>query len=70
MCLWKYKYASLEHRVNYKYKEQIPQHLYLELVECAGKIADLDNRMYLIHEIADMAYKHANQEEINALWQK
>jgi len=44
-------WSTLEHKARYKYQEHIPQHLCDELVECADKIADLDNRMYLIHEI-------------------
>jgi putative GTP pyrophosphokinase len=44
-------WATLEHKARYKYKELIPQHLSDELVICANKIADLDGRMFLIHEI-------------------
>ena len=44
-------WATLEHKARYKYKERIPQHLSDELVICADKIADLDKRMFLIHEI-------------------
>jgi putative GTP pyrophosphokinase len=44
-------WATLEHKARYKYKEQIPQHLQDELVLCADKIAELDKRMFTIHEI-------------------
>ncbi|MCL2192627.1 MAG: GTP pyrophosphokinase family protein [Treponema sp.] len=44
-------WATLEHKAKYKYKEHVPQHLSDELVICADKIADLDKRMFLIHEI-------------------
>ena len=47
-------WATLEHQVKYKYKNQIPKHLSDELVVCADKISDLDNRMYLIHEIISL----------------
>jgi len=47
-------WATLEHQAKYKYKEQIPKHLSKELVICADKIADLDNRMFLIHEIISL----------------
>jgi putative GTP pyrophosphokinase len=47
-------WASIEHQVRYKYKEHIPQHLIKELVTCADKIAELDNRMLLIHEIVSL----------------
>ena len=47
-------WATLEHQAQYKYKEQIPKHLSDELVICADKISELDNRMYLIHEIISL----------------
>ena len=47
-------WATLEHKVRYKYKEQIPAHLSDELGICAEKIAELDDRMYLIHEIISL----------------
>jgi len=43
-------WATLEHQAKYKYKEHIPQHLSDELIVCADKIAELDNRMFLIYE--------------------
>ena len=47
-------WATLEHKVRYKYNEHIPQHLCDELVLCADKIAELDHRMFLIHEIVSL----------------
>ena len=47
-------WASIEHKVRYKYKEFIPKHLTDELVICANKIAELDNRMFLIHDIVSL----------------
>lgn len=54
-------WASLEHKVKYKYRDRMPDHLSKELVDCAQKIADLDERMYLIQEIVDMAYLHSDE---------
>ena len=54
-------WASLEHKVRYKYGGKVPQHLAVELVDCAEKIASLDDRMYLIQEIIDMAYPHEDR---------
>ena len=51
-------WASLEHKVKYKYKDQMPTHISNNLIDCAEKIAELDERMYLIQEIVDMAYLH------------
>jgi len=47
-------WATLEHKAHYKYKGHIPQHLRDELVTCADKIAELDNRMFLIHDIISL----------------
>ena len=44
-------WATLEHKARYKYKEHVPAHLSAELVTCADKIAELDRRMFLIHDI-------------------
>jgi len=43
-------WATLEHEARYKYMSDIPDHLSDELVVCADKIAELDHRMFLIHE--------------------
>ena len=43
-------WATLEHKARYKYMEHIPQHLCDELIVCADKIAELDERMFLVHE--------------------
>jgi len=51
-------WASLEHKVKYKYERRMPEHISMDLVDCAEKIAELDERMYLIQEIVDMAYLH------------
>jgi len=47
-------WSTLEHKARYKYQDHIPQHLCDELVICADKIAELDNRMFLIHEIISL----------------
>jgi putative GTP pyrophosphokinase len=52
-------WSTLEHKARYKYQEHIPRQLCDELVECADKISELDNRMYLIHETITLI----NQED-------
>jgi len=47
-------WSTLEHKARYKYHDHIPQHLCDELVVCADKIAELDERMFLIHEIISL----------------
>jgi len=52
-------WATLEHKAKYKYKEHVPQHLSDELVICADKIAELDHRMFLIHDIITLINQDA-----------
>jgi len=47
-------WSTLEHKARYKYQDHIPRHLCDELVICANKIAELDHRMFLIHEIISL----------------
>jgi len=47
-------WATLEHQAKYKYQNDIPKHLSDELVVCATKISELDDRMYLIYELISM----------------
>jgi len=47
-------WASLEHKARYKYNGDIPDHLSRELHSCAEKIHELDERLYLIHELIEM----------------
>ena len=53
-------WATLEHKVRYKYGGEMPEHLSNELQVCAEQIHNLDERMYLIHELVDMI----NEEDI------
>lgn len=43
-------WASLEHKINYKFEGNAPQHIKTELVECARMVSDLDARMLLLNE--------------------
>lgn len=43
-------WASLEHKINYKFEGNAPERISLELVECARMIADLDERMLKLNE--------------------
>lgn len=47
-------WATLEHKVRYKYGGEMPVHLSNELQICAEQIHKLDERMYLIHELVDL----------------
>ncbi|WP_066259937.1 GTP pyrophosphokinase [Neobacillus drentensis] len=55
-------WASLEHKIYYKYNQEIPGHMIDELKEAATMAAELDRKMERLHkDIIDI--KHANQEE-------
>ena len=43
-------WASLEHKINYKFEGHAPQHIKTELVECARMVSDLDARMLSLNE--------------------
>ncbi|MBO4477617.1 MAG: GTP pyrophosphokinase family protein [Lachnospiraceae bacterium] len=43
-------WASLEHKIYYKYEGNAPDHIQNELFECATMINMLDNRMFLLNE--------------------
>ena len=48
-------WASLEHKINYKFEGKVPQYIKEELVECANMISDVDARMLKLNEeIQDM----------------
>ncbi|MBR1914071.1 MAG: GTP pyrophosphokinase family protein, partial [Lachnospiraceae bacterium] len=38
-------WASLEHKINYKYDGTVPEHIKRELSECAEMVSDLDAKM-------------------------
>ena len=43
-------WASLEHKINYKFEGDVPQNIKDELVECAHMITAADNRMLRLNE--------------------
>lgn len=43
-------WASLEHKIRYKFEGNAPQHIKQELVECAKMVSDLDARMLSLNE--------------------
>jgi putative GTP pyrophosphokinase len=47
-------WASLEHKARYKYGREIPESLIKDLRVCADRINELDDRMYMIHELVDL----------------
>jgi len=43
-------WASLEHKIHYKFEGEAPEHIRSELVECARMVSDLDARMLALNE--------------------
>ena len=43
-------WASLEHKIHYKFEGKAPQHIKEELIECSKMIADLDAKMLSLNE--------------------
>lgn len=43
-------WASLEHKMHYKFEGDAPDHIKQELIECSKLVADLDNRMLMLNE--------------------
>ena len=43
-------WASLEHKINYKFEGNAPEHIRNELVECARMVSELDERMLSLNE--------------------
>ena len=43
-------WASLEHKINYKFEGDVPAHISQELVECAKMVSDLDDKMLQLND--------------------
>lgn len=51
-------WASLEHKIHYKFEGDAPEHIKTELIECARMVADLDARMLSLNdEITMIAFQ-------------
>ncbi len=57
-------WASLEHKINYKFEGNAPDHIRNELVECARMVAELDERMLSLNEEIQMIHQGSQTEEI------
>ena len=43
-------WASLEHKINYKFDVNVPEHIKAELYACAKMVAELDAKMLSLNE--------------------
>lgn len=56
-------WASLEHKIHYKFEGDAPEHIRSELVECARMVSDLDARMLSLNEEILAISKEKNQPQ-------
>lgn len=56
-------WASLEHKIYYKFGKEVPDHLLMELKDSADMIAELDDKMLRINEEVQV-YKDQQMNEI------
>ena len=43
-------WASLEHKIHYKFEGNVPEHIQSELIECADMVAAIDDKMLSLNE--------------------
>ena len=56
-------WASLEHKIHYKFEGDVPEYIKAELVECAKMVSDLDIRMLKLNEeILEMAQERLKEK--------
>ncbi|NYB75232.1 GTP pyrophosphokinase family protein [Sedimentibacter hydroxybenzoicus DSM 7310] len=56
-------WASLEHKIYYKYDKEVPSHLIDELKEAADSVSELDNKMEKIHRQVNQYKEEAEHDE-------
>lgn len=61
-------WASLEHKIHYKFEGNVPEHIKKELIECATMVYDLDSKMLALNKevqkLADQAEEKAEATEV------
>ena len=60
-------WASLEHKIYYKYNKQIPEHLTKQLKEAADTVAELDRKMESINNEINIVKENDKSSEMEAL---
>ena len=58
-------WASLEHKINYKFEGNVPEHIKTELYECARMVSDLDDTMLTLNEeIKEIEREQEKEQEL------
>lgn len=60
-------WASLEHKIFYKYNEDVPAHLLKELKEAADTANELDRKMQRLHEEIEVIKENNRSDEHNLI---
>ena len=64
-------WASLEHKIHYKFEGDAPESIKNELVECARMVSDLDARMLSLNEeILAISQKREEEKQLNSVTSK
>lgn len=58
-------WASLEHKIHYKFEGDAPEHIKSELIECARMVSDLDARMLSLNDEI-VSISHTREEAVPA----
>lgn len=58
-------WATLEHKIYYKFEGKAPEYISRELQECAGVVSILDDKMLSLNEAIIKAKQEQNQKEQN-----
>ena len=57
-------WASLEHKIHYKFEGNVPEHIKKELIECANMVSNLDSKMLSLNkEVQKLADQAAEEKE-------
>jgi putative GTP pyrophosphokinase len=64
-------WASIEHKIYYKYREKAPKVIQAELKECAELITSLDDRMYMLKQVInEFEEKHPRLQSENNFYRE
>lgn len=58
-------WASLEHKIHYKFEGNAPEHIKRELVECAAMVSELDAKMLSLNEeVQEMVIRQQMEKDL------
>ena len=56
-------WASLEHKIQYKFNGKVPDHISVDLWECSDIVSMLDQKMLSLNEAVNRAQAKLSEEE-------